>query len=83
VPKLRTIGSVGSAPHIHEIYSYQKCLPFPFILPHAYSPNGNSHLDQKASIDADFIRVVPFWGSGGLQRKFYGSNLPPKIEKKF
>jgi hypothetical protein len=28
VPKIITIGSVGSAPHIREIYSYHKCLPF-------------------------------------------------------
>jgi hypothetical protein len=28
MPKMITIGSVGSAPHIREIYSYQKCLPF-------------------------------------------------------
>jgi hypothetical protein len=27
VPKMITIGSVGSDPHIRELYSYQKCLP--------------------------------------------------------
>jgi hypothetical protein len=63
VRKMITIGSVGSAPHVREIYSYQKCLPF-FILRQAYSPNGNSHLDQNASIDADFLKEVPF---GGLE----------------
>jgi hypothetical protein len=31
VQKMITIGSVGSAPHIREIYSYQKCLPFFFL----------------------------------------------------
>jgi hypothetical protein len=74
--KMITIGSVGSAPHIRESYSYQKCLPF-FILRHAYSPNGNSHLDQNASIDADFLRVVPF---GGLDvcKENLGVKFAPK-----
>jgi hypothetical protein len=62
VPKMITIGSVGSAPHIPEIYSYRRCLPSFFILRQAYSPNGNSHLDHNASIDADFLMEVPFWG---------------------
>jgi hypothetical protein len=79
VPKMITIGSVGSAPHIREIYSYQKCLPF-FILRHAYSPNGNSQLDHNASIDADFLKEVPF-GVWIFAKKFLGSYLPPKIEK--
>jgi hypothetical protein len=70
VPKMITIGSVGSAPHIREIYSYQRCLPFLFILPEAYSPNGNSHLDHNASIDADFLREVPFGGLEICERKF-------------
>jgi hypothetical protein len=61
VPKMITIGLVESAPHIHEIYSYQKCLPF-FILRHAYSPNGNSQLYHNASIDADFLKEVPLGG---------------------
>jgi hypothetical protein len=26
--KMITIGSVGSAPHMREIYSYPRCLPF-------------------------------------------------------
>jgi hypothetical protein len=81
VPKIIKIGSVGSAPHIREIYSYQKCLPF-YILPQAYSPNGNSQLDYNASIDGDFLKEVLF-GSGYLQRNFQGSYLPPKIEKIF
>jgi hypothetical protein len=28
MPKMITIGKVGSAPHIREIYSYRRCLPF-------------------------------------------------------
>jgi hypothetical protein len=61
VPKMIAIGSVGSAPHIREIYSYRRCLPF-FILPDPYNPNWNSHLDQNVSIDADFLQEVPFGG---------------------
>jgi hypothetical protein len=63
--------SVGSAPHIREIYSYRRSLPFLFILRQAYSPNGNSHLDQNASIDADFLQEVPF-GVSIFAKKFLG-----------
>jgi hypothetical protein len=35
---------------------------FIFIRPGPYSPNGNSHLDYNASIDADFLKEVPFGG---------------------
>jgi hypothetical protein len=70
VQQIITIGLVGSAPHIREIYSYQKCLPFfLFILRQAYSPNGNSHLDHNASIDADFLKEVPF-GVSRFERNF-------------
>jgi hypothetical protein len=69
VPKMITIGSAGSAPHIREIYSYQKCLPI-FILRHAYSPNGNSHLDHNASVDADFLKEVPFGGLDICKQSF-------------
>jgi hypothetical protein len=66
VQKMTSIGSVGFAPHIREIYSYLRnaCTPFWFffILPDPYSPNGNSHLDHNASIDADFLKEVPFGG---------------------
>jgi hypothetical protein len=54
-----TIGSVGSAPHMREIYKDPRCLPF-FFLPEPYIPNRNSHLDHNASIDADFLKKVPF-----------------------
>jgi hypothetical protein len=54
VRKMITIGSVGSAPHIH-VYLF-------FILPEPYSPNGNSRLDHNAAIDADFLKLVPFGG---------------------
>jgi hypothetical protein len=30
------------------------------IHPDPYSPNGKSHLDRNASIDADFLKEVPF-----------------------
>jgi hypothetical protein len=77
VPKMITIGSVGSAPHIREIYSYQKCLPFFFILRHAYSPNGISNLDHNASINADFLNEVPF-GVWIFAKKFLGVIFAPK-----
>jgi hypothetical protein len=76
-----TIGSVGSAPHIREIHSYQKCLPF-FLLRHAYSPNGNSQLDHNASIDADFLKEVPFGGLDIWKKIFRGHICPQKLKKK-
>jgi hypothetical protein len=81
VPKMITIGLVGSAPYIREIYSYQKCLPFFFILPDLYSPNGNSHLDQNASIDADFLKVVPFRGLEVCKENFRGQICTQKLKK--
>jgi hypothetical protein len=79
VPKMITIGSVGSAPHIREIYSYKKCLPF--FLRHAYSPNGNSQLDHNASIDADFLKEVPFGGLDICKEIFRGHFRPQKWKK--
>jgi hypothetical protein len=61
VQNILTIGSVKSAPHMSEIYSYPRCLtslPF-FILP-TYNPIGDNHLDHNASIDADFLKKVSF-----------------------
>jgi hypothetical protein len=75
VQKMITIGSVGSAPHMREIYSYPRCLPF-FILPEPYSPNGNSHLDHNASIDADFLKEVPFGGVEICKENFRGHICP-------
>jgi hypothetical protein len=82
--KMITIGSVGSAPQIREIHSYQKCLPFfLFILRHVYSPNGNSHLDQNASIDAYFPQEVPFGGLDICQKIFRGHICLQKEKKIF
>jgi hypothetical protein len=83
VPKMITIGSVGSAPHIREIYSYESVYHFFFILPDLYSPNGNSHLDHNASIDADFLRVVPFGGLDICKENFRGQIFYPQKLKKF
>jgi hypothetical protein len=55
-------------------------LTFFFILPDPYSANGNSHLDHNASIDADFLKEVPFGGIK-ISEKNSGSYLPPTIEK--
>jgi hypothetical protein len=76
VPKMITIGSVGSASHIREIYSYRRCLPFFSILRQSYSPNGNSHLDHNASIDADFLKEVPFGGVEIWKGNFRGHIRP-------
>jgi hypothetical protein len=51
-----------------------------FILPDPYSPNGNSHLDHNASIDADFLKEVPF-GVSRFAKKILGVIFAPKIEK--
>jgi hypothetical protein len=84
VPKMIKIGSVGSVPHIREIYSYQKCLPFSFfILRHAYSPNGNSQLDHNASIDADFLKEVLFGSVDNCKEIFQGHICPQKLKKIF
>jgi hypothetical protein len=69
---------MGSAPHVREVYSCPRCLPF-FILPEPYSPNGNSHLDHNASIEANFLKEVPF-GCRDLQ-KTLRVTFAPKIEK--
>jgi hypothetical protein len=76
-----TIGSVGSAPHIREIYGYRRWLPF-FILREPYSPNGKSHLDHNASIDANFLKEVPFGGLEISKENFRGHICPPKFGKK-
>jgi hypothetical protein len=80
VPKMITIGSVGFVPHICEIYSYQKCFPF-FILREAHSPNGNSQLDHNASIDADFLKEVPFGGLDICKEICRGHICPQKLKK--
>jgi hypothetical protein len=61
VQRMIASGSVGPAPHMREINSYRRCLPFS-ILPEPNSPNGNSHMDHNSSIDADFLKEVLFGG---------------------
>jgi hypothetical protein len=75
VPKMITIGLVGSAPHMREIYSYPRCLPF-FL----FFRNGKSHLDPNASIDADFLKDVPFGGLEVCKENFRGQICPPKLK---
>jgi hypothetical protein len=55
---------------------------FYFYSSGTYSPNGNSQLDHNASIDADFLKEVPF-GVSRFAKKFQGSYLPSKIKKYF
>jgi hypothetical protein len=53
-----------------------------FFLGKPYSPNGNSHLDQNASIDADFLKKVPF-GVSRFAKKIVGVKFASKKFKKF
>jgi hypothetical protein len=52
-----------------------------FILRHAYSPNGNSQLDHNDSINADFLKEVPFGVS--ILKKILGVIFAPKNWKNF
>jgi hypothetical protein len=45
-------------------------------------PERNSHLDHSASIDADFLKEVPF-GVSRFAKKILGVIFAPKIEKNF
>ena len=66
---------------IYVKYTVTKSVYLFFILRHAYSPHGNSHLDQNASIDADFLRVVPFGGLELRKENFRGHICPQKLKK--
>jgi hypothetical protein len=81
VQKIITIGSVGSAPHMREIniYARNACLPF-FILPDVYSPNRNSHVDRNTTIDAGFLKEVPFGGVEMCKTNFTGHICPQKLK---
>jgi hypothetical protein len=46
-----------------------------------YSPNGNSHLYHYASIDADFLKVLPFGGVEICKENFMGHICPQKLKK--
>jgi hypothetical protein len=72
---------MGSSLHRGEIYGYEKCLPFFFILRQAYRPNKNSNLDHIASIDADFLKEVPFGGLNIYKKIFRGHICPQKLKK--
>jgi hypothetical protein len=80
VPKILTIGSVGSSPHIGEIYGYE-VLNFFFILRQAYRPNKNTNLDHIASIDADSLKEVPFGALNICEKIFRGHICPQKLKK--
>jgi hypothetical protein len=57
--------------------------PFSFILREPYSPNGNSHLNHNASIDADFLKEVPFGDVEICKENCRGHICPQKLRKKF
>jgi hypothetical protein len=75
-----TIGLVGSAP-IYVKYTVTGGVYLFFILREPYSPNGNSHLDHNASIDADFLKEVPFGGVEICKENFRGHICPQKLKK--
>jgi hypothetical protein len=54
--------------------------PF-FILPEPYSPNGNSQVDHNASIDADFLKEVPFGDVEICKENFRGHICSSKLKK--
>jgi hypothetical protein len=82
VQTMTTIGSVGSVHYIREVYSYSRThVDIFFILPDPYSLNGNRHLDHNASIDADFLKEMPFMGVEICKKHLRGQICPPKLKK--
>jgi hypothetical protein len=53
---------------------------FFFILPDPCSPKGNSHLDHNTSIDADFLKEVPFGGVEFGKANFRDHICPQKVK---
>jgi hypothetical protein len=80
VPKMITIGSVGSAPHIREIYSYQKCLPFFYsstrLQPEREQPAGPNRTIMPQSTQI-FSRKC-LLGVSIFAKKFLGVIFAPK-----
>jgi hypothetical protein len=75
-------GQVEPLIPIYVKYTVTKVVYLLFIHPDLYSPNGNSHLDQNASIDADFLKEVSF-GVSRFAKKLLRVKFSPKIEKNF
>ena len=46
-----------------------------------YRPNRNNHVDHNASIDADFLKEVPFGGVEIYNENFSGHICPQKLKK--
>jgi hypothetical protein len=53
-----------------------------FLLPDPCSPNGKSNLYHNASIDADFLKEVPF-GVSRFAKKFRGHFSPQQLKINF
>jgi hypothetical protein len=76
-----TIGSVGSAHHMREICTVTRGVDlFLFFLNPVHGPNGISQLDHNASIDADFLKEVPFRGVEICKENSAGHICPPKLK---
>jgi hypothetical protein len=75
------IGSVESAPIYVRFTVTGGVYLFVFILREPYSLNGKSYLDHNASIDADFLKVVPIGGVEICKETFMGQICPRKLKK--
>jgi hypothetical protein len=71
VPKIITIGSVGSSPHIGEIYGYEECLPFFFFYSSTSLQTEQEYQSGPYCLNRRrFSQGSAFWGSEYLQKKF-------------
>jgi hypothetical protein len=70
VPKIITIGSVGSSPHIGEIYGYEECLPFFFYSSTSLQTEQEYQYGPYFLNRRRFSQGSAFWGSEYLQKIF-------------
>jgi hypothetical protein len=81
VPEMITIGSVESAPHMREIHSYRRCLPFSFLF--FRNPTARTGIaawtimPQSTQIS---LKEMPL-GVFRFEMKILGVIFDPKIEK--
>jgi hypothetical protein len=72
--KILTIGSVGSAPHMREMYSKFNF----FYSSGAQKPEQEQSLGQQCPIEADFLKEVPFQSVEICKENFRGHICPKK-----
>jgi hypothetical protein len=83
VRKMIAIGSMGSAPHVREIYSYRRrCLPF---FSGTLQPEREyiATWTNYTSIDVDFLKEVPFGGVEICKQNFRGHICSQRLKKIF